>query len=112
MATAPNAAPGGRSARAEHPVAFVDSSAIVTLIDRDDASHAAAVEAYRSLVTGGYRLFTTSHVIDEALELLTAGVGTADARQWLHEHRLATYYVDEADLAAATEMITGRDASS
>src|SRR5262245_21771107 len=112
MATAPSAAPGGRPARADHPVVFVDSSAIVTLIDRDDASHAAAVEAYRSLIAGGYRLFTTNHVIDEAFELLTAGVGTAVARQWLKEHRLATYHVDEADLAAATEMITSRDVNS
>jgi predicted nucleic acid-binding protein len=93
----------------EYPVAFVDSSAIVTLVDRDDSSHAAAVEAYTSLVSSGYRLFTTNHVLNEAFELLSAGVGSAVARQWLHDHRLPIYFVDETDLAAATDMIANRD---
>jgi predicted nucleic acid-binding protein len=89
------------------PVAFVDSSAIVTLIDRDDASHAAAVDAYRSLVASGYRLFTTNHVLDEAFDLLFTGVGDA-ARIWLRDQRLAIYYVDEDDLRAATKMVVDR----
>lgn len=94
------------------PVAFVDSSAIVTLVDADDASHAAAVEAYRSLVADGYRLFTTNHVLDEAFELLAAGVGTDIARQWLRDNRLPVYFVDDTDLAAATKLITERDAGT
>jgi predicted nucleic acid-binding protein len=101
-----------RLSKPDFPVAFVDSSAIVTLIDHDDASHAAAVDAYRSLVTSGYRLFTTNHVLDEAFELLSAGVGATAARQWLRSHRLAIYYVDETDLAAAIAAITGRDPKS
>ena len=100
------------SSRADAPVAFVDSSAIVTLVDADDASHAAAVEAYRSLVAAGYRLFTTNHVLDEAFELLSVGVGAAVARQWLHDNRLPIYFVDEADLAAATKLIASRDPGS
>jgi predicted nucleic acid-binding protein len=99
----------GRPARPDTPVAFVDSSAIVTLVDRDDASHAAALDAYYSLMASGYRLFTTNHVLDEAFELLSAGVGTTVARQWLRDQRLAVYYVDEADLAAATAMVANRD---
>jgi predicted nucleic acid-binding protein len=93
-------------------VAFVDSSAIVTLVDRDDASHTAAVEAYRSLVNDGYRLFTTNHVIDEAFELLAAGIGMAAAQQWLAGQRLAVYHVDESDLAAAISLITRREPAS
>jgi predicted nucleic acid-binding protein len=100
------------SARAESPVAFVDSSAIVTLVDADDASHTAAVEAYQSLVDDGYRLFTTNHVLDEAFALLTVGVGTAVARQWLRDNRLPIYFVDETDLAAATKLIAARDGNS
>ncbi|MCC6790682.1 MAG: PIN domain-containing protein [Thermomicrobiales bacterium] len=96
------------SARPDFPVAFVDSSAIVTLIDQDDASHQAAVDAYRSLVNSGYRLFTTNHVLDEAFELLTAGIGVAAARRWLSEHRLAVYHIDETDLAAAVTAIATR----
>jgi predicted nucleic acid-binding protein len=100
------------SSRTDSPVAFVDSSAIVTLIDADDASHAAAVEAYQSLVDAGYRLFTTNHVLDEAFELLTVGVGAAIARQWLRDNRLPIYFVDETDLAAATKLIAARDGNS
>src|SRR3954453_4268749 len=100
------------SARSESPVALVDSSAIVTLIDADDASHAAAVEAYQSLVDAGYRLFTTNHVLDEAFELLTVGVGATIARQWLRDNPLPIYFVDETDLAAATKLIAARDGNS
>lgn len=96
-----------RPERAPGPVAFVDSSAIVTLVDRDDASHTAAVDAYRSLIASGYRLFTTNHVLAEAYELLSAGIGDA-ARDWLRDQRLAIYFVDEDDLRAATAMIAGR----
>jgi predicted nucleic acid-binding protein len=101
-----------RLSKPDFPVAFVDSSAIVTLIDHDDASHLAAVDAYRSLVSSGYRLFTTNHVLNEAFELLSAGIGATSARQWLRSHRLAIYYVDESDLAAAIAAITGRDPNS
>ena len=97
---------------AQSPVAFVDSSAIVTLVDADDASHAAAVEAYRSLVADGYRLFTTNHVLDEAFELLSVGVGAAVARQWLRDNRLPVYFVDESDLATATKLIAAREAGA
>src|SRR3712207_2445836 len=62
------------------PVAFVDSSAIVALVDRDDTTHAAAVEAYRSLVSSGYCLFTTNHVVVEVYDLLATGVGPAGGR--------------------------------
>jgi predicted nucleic acid-binding protein len=96
-----------RQERASIPVAFDDSSAIVTLVDRDDASHAAAVDAYRSLVASGYRLFTTNHVLDEAYELLATGIGDA-ARAWLRDQRLAIYFVDADDLRAATGMIAAR----
>lgn len=101
---------GGRPGVA--PIAFVDSSAIVTLVDRDDASHAAAVEAYRSLVKDGYRLFTTNHVLDEAFELLRIGVGMGIAQQWLRDHQLTIYHVQEPDLAAAIALVVKRDAGA
>jgi predicted nucleic acid-binding protein len=107
-----DAPPRNQPAKPDFSVAFVDSSAIVTLIDHDDASHQAAVDAYRSLVSSGYRLFTTNHVLDEAFELLTAGIGPATARRWLSEHRLAIYHVDESDLAAAVAAIAKRATDS
>jgi predicted nucleic acid-binding protein len=91
------------------PVAFVDSSAIVALVDRDDATHAAAVEAYQSLSSSGYRLFTTDHVIVEAYDLLSTGVGGTVARQWLLNHRLPVYCTTEEDLSAARSLILSRE---
>lgn len=102
----------GSLPKLDFPVAFVDSSAIVTLVDRGDASHAAAVDGYRSLVSSGYRLFTTNHVIDEAFALLSVGIGFDSARTWLKDHRLPIYYVDESDLAEAARKMFERPAGS
>lgn len=87
------------------PVAFVDSSAIVALVDRTDATHQAAVDAYRDLVAQGYRLFTTNHVVAETVDLLIAGVGPDIARRWLRDHRLPVYHADEDDERRARALV-------
>jgi len=89
-------------------VAFVDSSAMVALVDRDDAAHTAAVEAYRSVCQSGYRLFTTDHVIVETYDLLFSGVGAAVARTWLTNQKLPVYATTDEDLAAARTLLLGR----
>lgn len=90
---------------------LVDSSAIVALVDSDDAAHAAMVEAYRQLVEEGYRLFTTNYVIAETHDLLIAGVGPAIARQWLRASKLAVYHADEQDARRAQrEVIRSKSA--
>jgi len=85
--------------------AFVDASALVALADRDDASHAAAVAAYRDLVAAGYALFTTNAAVTETFDLLRAGLGGETARRWLRDSRLAVYHADEADEAAARRLL-------
>ena len=82
---------------------FIDSSALVALVDRDDASHAFVVEAYRQLVEEGYRMFTTNYVVAETFDLLMAGVGPAIARQWLRYSKLPVYHADEGDLRKARQ---------
>ena len=89
----------------ETGVAFVDATAIVALVDRDDRSHAAMVQAYRSLVTERYRLFTTDFAISETFDLLRAGVGPGIARQWLRDSTLAVYHVDPTDLRRARRIV-------
>jgi uncharacterized protein len=101
--------PTGPRPASRYPVAFVDSSAIVALVDRDDKTHDAAVEAYRSLVSSGYRLFTTNHVVVETYDLLCAGVGPAVARRWLRETRLAIYTTDDEDEEKARRMVAASD---
>jgi predicted nucleic acid-binding protein len=86
-------------------VAFVDSSAIVALVDRKDKTHQAAVSAYAELVNQGYKLFTTNHVIAETVELLMEGVGPDVARRWLRDHRLPIYHADEQDERRAKALV-------
>jgi predicted nucleic acid-binding protein len=100
----PTAQDGNRD-QPEVPVAFVDSSAMVALVDRKDETHAAAVAAYRDLASAGYRLFTTNHAISETLELLNATVGAETARQWLRDLRLPVYHVTEQDEQRAHALI-------
>lgn len=92
----------------ERLVAFVDSSAIVALVDSEDAAHSAAVAAYNELKATGYRLFTTDHVMVETYDLLLNGLGPVVAGQFLRESRLPVYPTDEVDLAAAQGILLGR----
>ena len=91
--------------RTAEPVAFVDSSAIVALVDRNDATHEAAVAAYHDLIAQGYRLFTTNYVEAETVGLLTDGMGPEVASQWLRDHRLPIYHADEQDEHRARAMV-------
>jgi predicted nucleic acid-binding protein len=95
----------GDPVRPSEPVAFVDSSAIVALVDRNDRSHEAAVAAYRDLLEHGYRLFTTNFVLAETVNLLSEGAGPDIARQWLRDQRLSIYHVDEEDEKRARALV-------
>ena len=86
-------------------IAFVDSSAIVAMVDASDASHTAAVSAYRDLLEQGYRLFTTNHVIAETVDLLSGGPGPEIARRWLRDHHLPIYHADEQDEHRARALV-------
>ena len=99
-------------AAVEATAIFIDSSAIVALVDSDDASHSAAVGAYRDLVRAGYRLFTTNYVIAETFDLLRTGVGPLVARQFLRESKLAVYHVDEQDERRARRLILDASAGA
>lgn len=98
-------------AQPESPTAFVDASAIVALVDRNDRSHEAATSAYRNLQEAHYRLFTTNYVIAEAVQLLIDGVGAEVARQFLRDHRLAIYHVSEEEESRATALVAASRSS-
>lgn len=103
------------TSQTKRPAALVDASALVALADRDDASHVAAVAAYRDLVASGYALFTTNAVVAETFDLLRVGLGGELARRWLRDCRLAVYHADDADEAEARRLALaageGRDLS-
>lgn len=92
--------------RQSPPVAFVDSSAILAMVNRGDPTHEQAVAVYHELVDQGYRLFTTDHVINETVQMLEFGFGPDVARQWLRDQRLPIYHADEQDIRRAIAHIT------
>jgi predicted nucleic acid-binding protein len=88
-------------------VAFVDSSALISLVDRDDYTHRAAVDAYESLKADGYRLFTSNHIVIETYDILAGSLGHDVARAWLDEMGLPVYVADSNDLEQARDRVLG-----
>ena len=79
-------------------VTFVDASALIALADRDDASHAAAVTAYRDLVASGFRLFTTDLALAAAHEVIAVALGHEVARSWLAHCNILIQRIAPTDL--------------
>jgi predicted nucleic acid-binding protein len=60
-----------------------DSSAILALLDADDADHARAVSVARTIAADKRPSFITNYVEAETHALLVRKLGRAIARQWL-----------------------------
>ena len=60
-----------------------DSSAILALLDADDADHARAVAVARAIASDKRPSFITNYVEAEAHALLVRKLGRTIARQWL-----------------------------
>jgi predicted nucleic acid-binding protein len=84
---------------------FVDSSALIALVDRDDSTHSAAVSAYGNLLAEGYKLFTTNYVMAETFDLLSTGAGPDVARRFLRDCKIAIYHADEQDERRAKRVV-------
>ena len=63
---------------------FVDTSAFFAVLDRDDANHAAAREAWTALLREEAGLFTSNYVLVETAALLQRRIGIAAVRAF-HE---------------------------
>jgi predicted nucleic acid-binding protein len=66
-----------------------DSSAILALLDADDADHARAVDVARDIVAERRPSFITNYVEAETHALLLRKLGRAIAREWLLSGGLA-----------------------
>lgn len=88
---------------------FVDTSAIVALIDTDDDFHDDAVRVLRGLMDGDATLVTTSYVVVETFALLQGRIGLKAARSF-HEDMfplMGVHWIDdEAYRAAAAALLT------
>jgi predicted nucleic acid-binding protein len=60
-----------------------DSSAILALVDADDADHATAVTVARQIASEARPSFVTNYIEVETHALLVRKLGRAIARQWL-----------------------------
>lgn len=83
---------------ATNRIAFVDASALVTLADRDDASHNAAAAAYQDFLSSGFLLFTTDLAFATAHQLVLAALGPSAARTWLAQCAIHIEPVTAQDL--------------
>jgi predicted nucleic acid-binding protein len=90
---------------------FVDTSALLAVLDGDDAAHARASRTWTRLVTEGETLVTTSYVLVETFALAQARLGL-EAVQILHADVvpvLQIIWVDhELHKAAMTALLTAR----
>ena len=90
---------------------FVDTSALLAVLDADDAHHSRARRTWHALVTGEDLLLTTSYVLVETFALVQARLGVP-AAQLLNDDVvpiLRVTWVDEGlHRAAMTALLTAR----
>lgn len=82
-----------------------DSSAILALLDADDADHLRAVEVARQVATERRPSFITNYVEAEAHALLLRKLGRTVARQWLLTGHLPVVAVLPAEEQRAKEIL-------
>jgi predicted nucleic acid-binding protein len=82
-----------------------DSSAILALLDADDADHGRAVEIARAIGRGKRPSFVTNYVEVEAHALLLTKLGRALAREWLLTASLPVVRVAPSEEQRAREIL-------
>ena len=82
-----------------------DSSAILALLDADDADHSRAVSVAHSIASEKRPSFITNYVEAEAHALLVRKLGRALARQWLLTGGLPVMSVFPAEEQKAKEIL-------
>ena len=82
-----------------------DSSAILALLDADDADHARAVAAAREIASERRPSFITNHVEAETHALLLRKLGRGIAREWLLAGGLTVVPVLPAEEQRAKEIL-------
>jgi uncharacterized protein len=82
-----------------------DSSAILALLDADDADHARAVAVAREIASDARPSFVTNYIEAEAHALLLRKLGRTIARQWLLTGGLPVVPVLPAEEQRAREIL-------
>jgi predicted nucleic acid-binding protein len=82
-----------------------DSSAILALLDADDADHARAVAVARDIASESRPSFVTNYIETEAHALLLRKLGRTIARQWLLTGGMPVVRVLPAEEERAREIL-------
>ena len=82
-----------------------DSSAILALLDADDADHARAVEAARHIASERRPSFVTDYIEAETHALLLRKLGRGIAREWLLTGGLTVVPAFPAEVQEAREIL-------
>ena len=85
-----------------------DSSAILALLDADDADHARAVDVAREIAAEQRPCFITNYVEAEAHALLLRKLGRTIAREWLLSGGLPVMPALPAEEQSAREILARR----
>jgi predicted nucleic acid-binding protein len=92
--------------------AFVDTSALLALLDGDDDHHAAAIKVWQSLAAQSALLVTTNYVLVETTAVVQRRIGVDAVRALIGDvvPLLDVVFVDETTHAAAVTALlaTGR----
>jgi predicted nucleic acid-binding protein len=81
---------------------FVDTSAILAVLDADDVEHEGAAESWRRELRAGTSLLTSNYVVVETLAVVQRRLGLAATRELATEvlPALVVEWVTQADHAA------------
>lgn len=76
---------------------FADTSALYTLLDRSEQTHASVAAAFRAILTNGEDLVTTNYIVHELISLAQRRLGIAAVEQiiWSILPVLSLSYVDQ-----------------
>ena len=86
---------------------FVDTSAIIAIVDRGDKGHPVATQAWGQLVASGEELWVTSYVLLEAFSLIQRRFGMGAVRAFWDDMApaLNVAWVDEAGHAIGVSAV-------
>jgi predicted nucleic acid-binding protein len=88
---------------------FVDSSAIIALLVKNDSNHEQAMEALSRMVRQGAELVMSNFIIAESYNLIAARVNSFKAREWLLANTWPVERVGRLDEKRALEIIRKYD---
>ena len=87
---------------------FIDSSVLISFIDRSDSNHPKAIKTFENLAKLKYQLYTSSLNVSEVYAALSRETGISVALDFLQaslQSNIETLFPQKADLITAHRML-------